>query len=87
MTKTMRGRGRRWLFGEDGEDKRKKKNHVESGHLRKKMKIRGRKKKSRGKWKRKRKPIKIIEKRNKRNYFFFLFPIISYKMGNIFIFL
>jgi len=31
---------------------------------------------------RKRKPIKAIEKRNRRNYFF-LFPIISYKMRNV----
>ena len=31
---------------------------------------------------RKRKPIKAIEKRNRRNYFF-LFPIILYKMRNV----
>ena len=31
---------------------------------------------------RKRKPIEIIVRQNKRNYFF-LFPIISYKMSNI----
>ena len=31
---------------------------------------------------RKKKPIEIIEKRNGRNYFF-LFPIIPYKMRNV----
>ena len=77
MMKTMRGRGRWWLFGKDDGDKRKKKNHVENGYLGKKMEIRGRKRKSRdengkGKWnrkknwkKRKRKPIIRIEKKKK----------------------
>ena len=37
MTKTMRGRGRRWLFGEDNRDKRKKKES--HGKWKRKMKL------------------------------------------------